>query len=863
MPYNERMMLIQLSTKPINTNLIQVYAPTADSDEETIEKFYSDLNELTKKLKKHELNIIMGDFNAKIGKGKVGNVVGWFGLGDRNERGERLIEFCQEKDLVITNTFYELPPRRLYTWTSPRSSKEKIIKNQIDFICINRRFRNSIGSAKTYPGADADTDHELLVANIKVRLRKLQRIIQRKIINTEKLKELQYQKKFNDSIASDFLETSTTNIDLAWNQIKSTILTAAEQVVGRKEHNSKNPWMTQEIINLIKEKRSYKNTDPQKYKQSKRQIEHHTRKAKEIWMEENCREMEQMNSKQDSFNLHKKLKELTGNTKKRIPVITKNIQGDIQLTEEDKKQTWEEYIKHLFTAERDDVRGENNQTEQLCILKSEVEYAIKTSKSRKATGPDNVPIEFLKALDDRNLTQLTKMLNKIYATGEIPKDWLKSVFIPLPKKNNPKSCDEYRLISLMRHTLKVLLIIIQHRIYRKCEEQLDETQFGFREGLGTREALFTITVLLQKCREYNKDVYVCFIDFKKAFDKVQHDKLIENLKSIKLDPSDIQLIKNIYYNQTAVVRVEDIKTDEAEIQKGVRQGCVLSPQLFNLYSQSVFQKAFYERPEGVNIGGTLINNLRFADDTAIMAERAEDLQTLLERVGRECEEVGLSINTQKTKMMVISKNPNINPILTLNGNRIEQVQKYKYLGSVINSEMAPDQEIKIRIEMARNAFVKYSTMFTNRNLKLDIRLRFMECYVWSVLMYGVETWTLKAQMIKKLEAFEMWLYRRILKIPWTDRITNDEVLRRIGRKRKLLTIIKIGKTSYMGHILRNDKYLLLQNIMQGRIEGKKGIGRMKKSWLRNIGEWTNLSVGELFHVAKDRETFRNVVANLL
>lgn len=317
MPYNERMMLIQLSTKPINTNLIQVYAPTADSDEETIEKFYSDLNELTKKLKKHELNIIMGDFNAKIGKGKVGNVVGWFGLGDRNERGERLIEFCQEKDLVITNTFYELPPRRLYTWTSPRSSKEKIIKNQIDFICINRRFRNSIGSAKTYPGADADTDHELLVANIKVRLRKLQRIIQPKIINTEKLKELQYKKKFNDSIASDFLETSTTNIDLAWNLIKSTILTAAEQVVGRKEHNSKNPWMTQEIINLIKDKRSYKNTDPQKYKQSKRQIEHHTRKAKEIWMEENCREMEQMNSKQDSFNLHKKLKELTGNTKKK------------------------------------------------------------------------------------------------------------------------------------------------------------------------------------------------------------------------------------------------------------------------------------------------------------------------------------------------------------------------------------------------------------------------------------------------------------------------------------------------------------------------------------------------------------------
>lgn len=86
------------------------------------------------------------------------------------------------------------------------------------------------------------------------------------------------------------------------------------------------------------------------------------------------------------------------------------------------------------------------------------------------------------------------------------------------------------MISLMSHTLKVLLKIIQQRIYRKCEEQLDEAQFGFRAGTRTGEVLFAITVLLQKCREYNKSVYVCFIDFQKAFDKVQHDKLRDLMK---------------------------------------------------------------------------------------------------------------------------------------------------------------------------------------------------------------------------------------------------------------------------------------------------------------------------------------------
>lgn len=99
-------------------------------------------------------------------------------------------------------------------------------------------------------------------------------------------------------------------------------------------------------------------------------------------------------------------------------------------------------------------------------------------------------------------------------------------------------------------------------------------------------------------------------------------------------------------------------------------------------------------------------------------------------------------------------------------------------------------------------------------------------------------------------------------IPWTARTTNEEVLRRIGHGRKLMTIVKVRKTAYVGHILRNDKYSLLQVIMQGRIDGKKTIGRKKKSWLRNIRDWTNLSAEQIFHVARDREAFKEVIANL-
>lgn len=146
-------------------NLIQVYAPTSDSSVEEIEKFYDDLDDLTRKLKKHEVTIIMGDLNVKVGKGQDEDTVGRFGLGDRNERGDRLVQYCQEKEMIIRNTFYDLPPRRLYTWTAPGHTKNNIIRNQIDFIIINKRFRNGIQSVKTYPSADADSDHNLLLSH--------------------------------------------------------------------------------------------------------------------------------------------------------------------------------------------------------------------------------------------------------------------------------------------------------------------------------------------------------------------------------------------------------------------------------------------------------------------------------------------------------------------------------------------------------------------------------------------------------------------------------------------------------------------------------------------------------------------------
>ena len=114
-------------------------------------------------------------------------------------------------------------------------------------------------------------------------------------------------------------------------------------------------------------------------------------------------------------------------------------------------------------------------------------------------------------------------------------------------------------------------------------------------------------------------------------------------------------------------------------------------------------------------------------------------------------------------------------------------------------------------------------------------------------------------MMNRLEAFEMYCYRRILRVSWTQRETNESVLRRMHKDRELLGIIKRRKLEYFGHMLRGPKYRLLQTIIQGRIEGKRGIGRKCLSWLRNLRAWTGLKVEELYRVASDRERFKDIV----
>ena len=182
--------------------------------------------------------------------------------------------------------------------------------------------------------------------------------------------------------------------------------------------------------------------------------------------------------------------------------------------------------------------------------------------------------------------------------------------------------------------------------------ELPDIQAGFRKGRGSREQIANIRWIMEKAREFQKNIYFCFIDYAKVFDCVDHNKLWKILKDMGIPDHLSCHLRNLYAGQEATVRTGHGTTEWFQIGKGVYQGCILSPCLFNLYAEYIMRNVgLDEAKAGIKITGRNINNLRYADDTTLMAESEEELKSLLMKVKEESEKVGLKLNIQKMKIM--------------------------------------------------------------------------------------------------------------------------------------------------------------------------------------------------------------------
>ena len=215
---------------------------------------------------------------------------------------------------------------------------------------------------------------------------------------------------------------------------------------------------------------------------------------------------------------------------------------------------------------------------------------------------------------------LHSICQQIWKTQQWPLDWKRSVFIPIPKKSNAKVCSNYHTMVLISHASKVMLKIPQARL-QHVNRELPDVQAGFRKGRGTIDQIANIHWIIKKAREFQKNIYFCFIDYAKAFDRVDHNKLWKILKEMGIPDHLTWLLRNLCAGQEATVRTGHGTTDWFQIRKGVCQGWILSPCLFNFYAEYIMRNAGLDEAQaGIKTAGRNIKNLRYADDTTLMAE---------------------------------------------------------------------------------------------------------------------------------------------------------------------------------------------------------------------------------------------------
>ena len=234
------------------------------------------------------------------------------------------------------------------------------------------------------------------------------------------------------------------------------------------------------------------------------------------------------------------------------------------------------------------------------ILREEVEAAVKALKMGKSTGVDNIPAELVQAGGEAMIDILTAICNKIWKTGECPTTWIQSLVITLPKKGNLQLCQNYRTISLISHPSTVKIIL--NRLQPQAEEIIAEEQAGFRAGRSTTEQIFNLRILCEKYLQHQQNLYHAFIDFKKAFDRVWHEALWATMRKYNINASIIRAIENLYDKAQSAVLFNGSTGEWFRTTVGVREGCLLSPTLFNIFLERIMCEALDDHEGSVSIG---------------------------------------------------------------------------------------------------------------------------------------------------------------------------------------------------------------------------------------------------------------------
>ena len=475
---------------------------------------------------------------------------------------------------------------------------------------------------------------------------------------------------------------------------------------------------------------------------------------------------------------HEKLKEFKGKCRSKRFMFWQNKFNEIEASLKDPKMFWKKWksaseldsqqrksnitgdqwfshFSNLHSGECNEVLEDhshhhNNPQKQAEIekpfTKKEFMSVIKNLKSGKAVGLDCISNEMLKNSPTIILDLLHKFLNLCLHQSLLPKSWCLEVIIPIFKDGSFDDANNYRGICISSALLKVLCTLLNNRLQSHCTKLgiINKNQIGFKGNHRTSDHLLTLKSVVKKCVTIGKKkLFTCFIDFKKAFDSVWHQGIFHKVANTGFVGKPLDLIENIYKNTKCVIKINNRTTDFFDYTKGVRQGCPLSPILFNIFVNDIFHIMDTDNLSNVSLDEeNKVNALMYADDLILLSDTKKGLQKQIDKLLLFCTKWKLEINIKKTKIMIFNRgNKIIKSDFYVNNTLIENVKTFKYLGFTISAKNCSFnhtlEDLSIR---ANRAIAALNNKIKLSKLPTRLAIKIFNSQIAPILLYGSEVW---------------------------------------------------------------------------------------------------------------------------
>lgn len=889
-----RILKISLSSYRTRITIIGVYAPT-NNDPKGSKIFYEEVQKLITTVPKRDLLLLLGDWNACLGRQKVDTkgLIGPHTLGEHTRNGGMLRKFSMENDLVVASTTFEHKAIHLGTHYHAPTKKWR----SIDHILIGRRYRSSVKDVRVYRSANVNSDHLPVVATIKLKL---------KLTNAKRAKplpKLNYDQMTRNDEFSKAMEAAwhsrnpSDDPNKEWNALRNTLLTTANEALPDIQY--KKPWIREspEAKNAVDSKRkawvdylaSRTDAKLQEYRRARNRATEASRKTREEWLTELARSFEEAAQKSNIVEAFKLLDKLTGTTRRSPIPGVRDLNGE-DISKAEQIDKWREYFDKLLNPApttspiKKPPMSSTMKPPQLPVLppdhpptEKEIETALKELKRRKAPGPDQIAPELLKYGGPGVVKWLTHLFQLVWNTETIPQDWKDATIVPIFKKGDRRLCNNYRGISLLSIPGKVFTRVLLNRFKDSVDTLLMELQSGFRKGRRTTDHIFNIKLLSQKSIEFQRPIYACFIDIKKAYDSVNRNKIPNVLGKYCIPQKIVRLIQDLHDGTRSRVRINREESEPFDTKSGLRQGCVLAPILFNIVLDHVLRQALNQDNKIeilVKFDGKLqhrinekmsiterLSCLAYADDIALLCTSIGGLQDILNSLDTACAEVGLSISEEKSKVMAWNSNQTME--IYLNNTILEQVNEFRYLGSIISSDANDTSDIKARIETASNSYNKLrNSVWKRKEISVKTKMQLYRSIILPTLLYGCESWTLPKTSLKPLEKFQMKCLRNILGLSLWDKKSNEEI-RKMTNQPKVESLMRYRRQQWLGHISRMEDSRLPKRILFGQLKGRRR-KKQRKRWSDGVLEdHEKMSLTNWYDTARDRKKWRQVIKQQL